>query len=395
MNIQYKSTLEVPGTGVISTDVEHGIVEALVSVTGIRDNVNDIIIPGAYEKTIQERKPKGVVSHDWNTPVSKALDIKELLPGDPMLPATLPNGDPWPTEAGALWVKAQFNLETQAGREAFSNVKFYGEDGEWSVGYTVPRGKATEEKSAESPTGKVRKIKQMNLFEFSPVLFGAASNARTFASSIKSMFANDEMREEFIKEFKSTEEEDTVEEKTEDGIENEKEIVSGPETSEEVKTTREISVKVTMTPELLEQLNVLRKEIDLVLSQVKIVSDEKKAIEIEPTDLKSAMDSLVAGTVDASVVEEIDNKVKSFEKDISDGADANATATAILDLVSDALANVSNDEEEKSLKVLASSVGLALKDSEVVAETKTEEEVVESKVTMTAEEWQTFINLGI
>ena len=37
-----------------------GIVEAVVSVTNIVDNVKDVIVPGAYEDTLQKRVPKGV-----------------------------------------------------------------------------------------------------------------------------------------------------------------------------------------------------------------------------------------------------------------------------------------------------------------------------------------------
>src|SRR5206468_2247330 len=111
--------------GLTIDDEDQGIVTAFVSVTGIVDNVKDNILPGAYEKTLAQRKPKGVWSHEWSTPVSKAIDIKELLPGDPELPKTIGNGDPWPKEAGALRVKAKFNLGTQAGKDAFSNVKFY------------------------------------------------------------------------------------------------------------------------------------------------------------------------------------------------------------------------------------------------------------------------------
>lgn len=412
MQIEHKSTRDVSGTGILSTIENEGIVEALVSVTGVRDNVNDVIIPGAYEKTLQARRPKGVWSHDWNTPVSKAIDVKELMPGDAQLPKTLPNGEAWPAEAGALWVKAQFNLETQAGREAWSNVKFFGDDGEWSIGYTVPKGKATEEKSAESPSGKVRKIKEINLFEFSPVLFGAASNARTFASSIKSMFATDEARAEFIKALEEDEEQGLADEANAEGdvVKNtedlgskeddheSEELLSGPEGAEEVKETRTVSVKVGLTAELFEQLTVLHKELTTILAEIKVIEEEEEEkIVIEPTDLSSAIEALVASKVDASTVEEIENKVKVFEKTIADGDNSSDAAGTVLDLIADALAGVSTDEEEKSLKVLASSVGLALKNAETAeVETKEDEpEEVEEKVIMSADDWKNFLNFEI
>lgn len=161
-------------------DDQKGIVEAFVSVTGVKDNVDDIIEPGAYEKTLQERTPKGVWSHAWEHPVSKTLDIKELLPGDPSLPKQLADGTPWPTAAGALWVKTQFNLDSDRGREAYSMVKFFDDDGSWSIGYRVPKNGSTK----DAKTG-VRRIKELNLYEYSPVLHGAAPLAKT--RSVKSL----------------------------------------------------------------------------------------------------------------------------------------------------------------------------------------------------------------
>lgn len=113
-------------------------------------------------------------SHDWDTPVSKTLDVKELMPGDSELPATMPDGDPWPVGAGALKVKTQFNLDTQRGREAYSDVVFFGEEQEWSIGYNVPVGGA----KVDTKSG-VREIETLELYEYSPVLFGAMPLART------------------------------------------------------------------------------------------------------------------------------------------------------------------------------------------------------------------------
>lgn len=165
-------TVGVTGMKVLSEN--DGIVETIISVTGIVDNVKDRILPGAYQKTLAKRKPKGVWSHDWDTPVSKTVDVKELLPGDPELPTMMPNGDPWPSGAGALKVKTQFNLETQRGREAYSDVVFFGDEQEWSIGYNVPVGGAkVDQKSG------VREISMLELYEYSPVLFGAMPLART------------------------------------------------------------------------------------------------------------------------------------------------------------------------------------------------------------------------
>lgn len=169
-----------PGSGVVEVDDGKGIVEAYVSVTGIEDSVKDIIEPGAYEKTLQNRVPKGIWSHQWSEPVSKTLAIKEILPGDPSLPDQLPNGEPWPSGAGALWVKTQFNLNTDVGRRAYENVKFFSDDADssaWSIGYKTT-------KSHKDAKG-VRHIKELDLYEYSPVLHGANKHAKTL--SVKSL----------------------------------------------------------------------------------------------------------------------------------------------------------------------------------------------------------------
>lgn len=202
MEIQYKA-VGVSGLKQLQ-DEGNGLVRAIVSVTGIRDNVNDVIEPGAYAKSLQTRTPKGVWHHNWHESVSRTEDIKELLPGDPDLPKSLPNGQPWPSGAGALQVDTRFNLKTQRGREAYEDVIFFGDQQEWSIGYNVPVGGST----VDSKTG-IRSIKHLDLYEYSPVLFGAMPAARTgsvkaaqsFYSEVKSL--KGEEADTFLMEMKS------------------------------------------------------------------------------------------------------------------------------------------------------------------------------------------------
>ena len=149
-------------------DIE-GTVEAVVSVTIIVDNVNDVIEPGAYIKTLGKRVPKGVWSHDTTIPVARTLSAVELMPGDERLPSHLQEVD-----AGGVLVKMQFNLNTTRGREAYEDIKFFGHEQEWSIGYSVPEG----ESEMKAETG-VRHIKSLEWYEYSPVLFGAAPGTKT------------------------------------------------------------------------------------------------------------------------------------------------------------------------------------------------------------------------
>ncbi|WP_416876407.1 HK97 family phage prohead protease [Kitasatospora sp. SC0581] len=89
---------------------------------------------------------------------------EELLPGDARLPATLPNGQPWSAEAGALLVKGRCNLATQAGKDMYANLLFFGDQVQWSIGYQVRTAKRSK---------GVRRITDLDLYEYSPVLFGA------------------------------------------------------------------------------------------------------------------------------------------------------------------------------------------------------------------------------
>lgn len=175
--LEHKGSSTAPDVGLLGADDTTGVVEAIVSVTGVIDHDNDVIEPGSYAKTLKSRRPKGIFVHDWGRWVARTEHIEELLPGDPRLPSQTKDGKPWPGEAGGLYVKARFNLGTREGKDAYENVKFFSETGEceWSVGYRVPPGK-----SAKDKTG-VRRIKEIDLFEYSPVLFGANSLSGTLA----------------------------------------------------------------------------------------------------------------------------------------------------------------------------------------------------------------------
>ncbi|MGW3186141.1 HK97 family phage prohead protease [Kitasatospora sp. NPDC001119] len=150
--------------GVLETDDDQGTFTTLVSITGLRDHDGDVIEPGAYARTLAEITPKGVWSHDWNVWTARTEHTEELLPGDARLPATLPNGQPWPAEAGALLVKGRCNLATQAGKDMYANLLFFGDQVQWSIGYQVRTAKRSK---------GVRRITDLDLYEYSPVLFGA------------------------------------------------------------------------------------------------------------------------------------------------------------------------------------------------------------------------------
>ena len=137
-------------------DASEGIVEAIVSVFNNTDGANERVLPGAFAKSLKRKLPKGVWAHDWKSPVAKTLEAEELLPGDARLPEGI-------RHLGGLYVKGQFNLGTERGRDAFSDLTF-GTVDEFSIGYLVEEDK----KDAKG----VRDLVTLALYEWSPVLVG-------------------------------------------------------------------------------------------------------------------------------------------------------------------------------------------------------------------------------
>ena len=158
-----------------------GIVTAIVAVTGVVDAVNDLIVPGAFQYSLSIRRPKVVNDHEWGKKAGRVLHVEEWMPGDPRLPKFTKDGQPWPAEAGALVATMQYNMGLEYGRESYEWVRFYAEsdEAEFSIGYKVPDGKSRKRHDG------VRVILQVNLFEFSHVLFGAAP--LTMALEVKSL----------------------------------------------------------------------------------------------------------------------------------------------------------------------------------------------------------------
>jgi HK97 family phage prohead protease len=114
-------------------------------------------MPGAFKASLERRTPKGVWAHDWSQPIAKTLSAVETAEG--------------------LVIRGQFNLDTQRGREAFSDIKF-GIIDEFSIGYRVMK------ESFDAEQKDIRQLDELDLFEWSPVLVGM--NPATELLTIKS-----------------------------------------------------------------------------------------------------------------------------------------------------------------------------------------------------------------
>lgn len=166
--------------------IRHGTARAIFAVTGVVDEVSDLILPGAFTRTLATRRVKTVFHHEWKDPIGVVLEIEEWKPGDPRF-ATIPGGAVWPKEAGALVALVQFNMRTARGRDVYEQVRQWHEHGEaaFSIGYKVPPGAASKRHDG------VRIIHSLDLYEVSPVLHGAHPLTRSL--EVKSGLSGEEI----------------------------------------------------------------------------------------------------------------------------------------------------------------------------------------------------------
>lgn len=137
---------------------------------GEPDSYGDVIVAGAYAKSLSAHKAKGTMpkmfwQHDANEVIGRWTEAKEDDKG--------------------LLLKGKLNMDVQRGREAYSLLKAGDIDG-LSIGYRVKDYEA-DEKSG------VWFLKELDLFEVSVVSIGANENATI--SSVKAARASVELIE--------------------------------------------------------------------------------------------------------------------------------------------------------------------------------------------------------
>ena len=151
-------------TDVKVLDAAEGIVEAFVNSMGEIHSDGDVIDPDAFENSISMNLPITVLSgHDASKIIGKVLDARSVQTGD---------------GSARLYNRIQFNLETQIGREAFSNVSG-GYVDQWSVGFNIPEGGS---EIIQSGNTAIRLIKDVDWVEVSSVIRGASPNTTTISA---------------------------------------------------------------------------------------------------------------------------------------------------------------------------------------------------------------------
>jgi len=174
-----------------ATDDTKGNVEAVFSVYNKLDTDGDVVVPGAIKSGFKDNQVPMVFAHKWDQPIGKGTIISD--------------------DDKAVF-KGNFFMNTEAGREAYNLAKEMGDLQEWSFGFRIHDYEIAEYKSddMEEPVD-VRYLKNLEVYEVSPVLVGA--NRETYTLAIKSgeeavyQNSNIEEKEEVAPEVFSTVEE--------------------------------------------------------------------------------------------------------------------------------------------------------------------------------------------
>lgn len=159
------SDLKSGGHRLFVKDVgEDGTFEGYGSVFGVKDSYREIVAAGAFKDSLAEHKKAGTLpallwQHDADKPIGVYLEMREDDKG--------------------LFVRGKLNLETQLGREAYSNLKMGALNG-LSIGFMPVKSTYDDEK-------RERTLTEIDLWEVSLVTFPANGKARV--EGIKANFA--------------------------------------------------------------------------------------------------------------------------------------------------------------------------------------------------------------
>lgn len=140
---------------------EGGQFEGYASVFGVQDSDGDVIVKGAFERSLQGyqergKYPKMLWQHNPTQIVGKWMEMRE--------------------DERGLWVKGTLILDVEKGREAYALMKA-GELDAMSVGFNI------SEATAGDMRGRV--IEEIDLWEVSLVTWGA--NPDALVTNVKSI----------------------------------------------------------------------------------------------------------------------------------------------------------------------------------------------------------------
>lgn len=155
--------------------VDERTVASLFAVLGNVDDGADVIVPGAFRKTLKERpdRIKVLWQHDYATPpVGVPLELREVSK-DELPPALL---KAYPDALGALWGKVRY-LDTPRGNEILAGIRADAIT-ENSIGYDALKFDFENRQGPDGLAVRVRNLREVRLWDVSPVNWGMNSATR-------------------------------------------------------------------------------------------------------------------------------------------------------------------------------------------------------------------------
>ena len=141
-----------------------GEVKAVFSVFNNIDSDGDVVLPDAIKSGFNSGDVPMVWAHKWDMPIGKGK-IKQ--------------------DKDMATFEGKFFMDTESGKEAYNLVKSMGDLQQWSFGFRVLDSEYGKFKKDANDEGEdVRYLKDLEVYEVSPVLVGA--NQETFTMAIKS-----------------------------------------------------------------------------------------------------------------------------------------------------------------------------------------------------------------
>jgi HK97 family phage prohead protease len=145
----------IPSTSRLSLS-QDGTIEGYASLFGEIDQARDMVMPGAFAHTLQQRglrKIPMLFQHDPSEPIGIWLELREDFRG--------------------LWARGKLIPDVARARELLALLRSGAIDG-LSIGYRTVRGRI-------EPRSRIRKLYQVDLWEVSIVTFPLLAGARISA----------------------------------------------------------------------------------------------------------------------------------------------------------------------------------------------------------------------
>lgn len=320
---------------------DSGQVEAVFSLFNSLDSDGDVVVPGAVKSGFKNNQVPMVWSHKWDMPIGKGTIAQD--------------------DDKAVF-KGEFFMDTESGKEAYNLVKNMGDMQQWSFGYKV---NDSEYAKADDNSTNARYLKDLTVYEVSPVLVGA--NQDTYTLAIKS---NTELLKEITEEKSEVQEEES----TSCACCSDKKSYEDEE--QEMKSCKYHEGGPCVKME--EDKKEMKSEEDLEISEgSKPFSDEVK-------DVLAALDDLVARAKAIAMLRDEDGRklgVKATEALRSVADDLNDAWTEI-----DEFIGTVGTEGALELEIEEELVEDELAESEEVAEASTDTIDVETEVEEVTEE---------